>query len=52
MGGVSILVENNIESIRKEYYHTLSLKRKPSRPELWDGHTAERCLQEIIRYPK
>jgi UDP-N-acetylglucosamine 2-epimerase (non-hydrolysing) len=49
-GGASVLVGNNIERIRKEYYHTLSLQCKPSRPELWDGHTAERCLLEIIRH--
>jgi len=24
-------------------------KTKPSRPTLWDGHTAERCLQEILK---
>jgi UDP-N-acetylglucosamine 2-epimerase (non-hydrolysing) len=47
-GGASVLVGNNIERIRKEYYHTLSLECKPSRPELWDGHTAERCLDAII----
>lgn len=48
-GGASVLVGNNIERIRKEYNHTLSLDRMPSRPELWDGKTAGRCLNEIIR---
>jgi len=47
-GGVSILVGNNIENIRAEYYKTIRLKRKPVRPELWDGITAERCVKEII----
>jgi UDP-N-acetylglucosamine 2-epimerase (non-hydrolysing) len=49
-GGVSVLVGNNIERIRKEYFHTLSLKSHPSRPELWDGHTAERIISIIMKY--
>lgn len=40
-GGASVLVGNDIERIREEYFYTLSLERFPSRPELWDGHTAE-----------
>ncbi len=46
-GGASVLVGNNIERIRKEYFHTLNLNREPSRPELWDGHTAERIIRII-----
>lgn len=49
-GGASVLVGNNIERIRKEYYHTLSLVRNPSCPELWDGHTAERCVEAIVNF--
>ena len=49
-GGASILVGNNIERIRKEYFDTLSFRRKPQKPELWDGATAERCLNAIITY--
>jgi UDP-N-acetylglucosamine 2-epimerase (non-hydrolysing) len=47
-GGVSVLVGNNIEQIRKEYQIALDSDQKPKRPELWDGKTAERCLQAII----
>ncbi|NLV20344.1 MAG: UDP-N-acetylglucosamine 2-epimerase (non-hydrolyzing) [Bacteroidetes bacterium] len=43
-GGASVLVGNNIERIRNEYFNVLSLNRIPSRPELWDGHTAERII--------
>lgn len=49
-GGASVLVGNNIERIRKEFFDTLKQKRKPERPELWDGKTAERCLEAIINY--
>lgn len=51
-GGASVLVGNNIERIRKEYYHTLTLKRNPSRPELWDGHTAERIVEILMNLPE
>ena len=47
-GGASVLVGNNVERIRKEYKETLKLDKKPDRPELWDGHTAERCVKEIV----
>lgn len=49
-GGASVLVGNNIERIRKEFFDTLKQERKPERPELWDGKTAERCLQAILNY--
>jgi len=47
-GGASVLVGNNINRIREEYYNTLKLNRTPDRPELWDGNTAKRCLQAIL----
>jgi UDP-N-acetylglucosamine 2-epimerase (non-hydrolysing) len=49
-GGASVLVGNNIDRIRSEYNIALRLSRTPVRPELWDGHTAERCLKAIIEY--
>jgi len=48
-GGASILVGNDIALIRKAYFNAISQKTKPSRPALWDGHTAERCLEEILK---
>jgi UDP-N-acetylglucosamine 2-epimerase (non-hydrolysing) len=49
-GGASVLVGNNINRIRDEYYTAMTKSRNPVRPELWDGHTAERCLKEILEY--
>ncbi len=49
-GGASVLVGNNVERIQEEFMETLQMPRKPVRPELWDGHTAERCLEAILRF--
>jgi len=49
-GGASVLVGNNVERIREEFFNTLKNSRKPERPELWDGNTAERCLMEILNF--
>lgn len=48
-GGAGILVGNDIGLIRKAYQNAISQKTTPSRPPLWDGHTAERCLEEILK---
>jgi len=49
-GGASILVGNDIEKIRKVYNQTLKDERSPMRPKLWDGQTAQRCLEAILEY--
>ena len=48
-GGASVLVGNNVERIREEYHKARARERKAVRPQLWDGHTAERCLDAIIK---
>jgi len=48
-GGASYLVGNAITNIRNAYKDILTKKRTPTRPELWDGRTAQRCLDEIIK---
>jgi UDP-N-acetylglucosamine 2-epimerase (non-hydrolysing) len=47
-GGASVLVGNNIGEIEREYYKTILTSRTPQRPDLWDGNTASRCLNEIL----
>jgi UDP-N-acetylglucosamine 2-epimerase (non-hydrolysing) len=49
-GGVSVLAGNNIENIRKEFYLSLQEQRLPRHIDLWDGHTAERCLKAILDF--
>jgi UDP-N-acetylglucosamine 2-epimerase (non-hydrolysing) len=49
-GGVSVLVGNNLSRIRQEYQNTMLMRRTPSRPELWDGHSAERIVKKIVEF--
>ena len=47
-GGASVLVGNDIEKIRRAYRELSQGERKPQRPKLWDGKTAERCLEAML----
>ena len=51
-GGASVLVGNNISRIREEYKKNLKLNRTPDRPKLWDGKTAKRILEAILKSNK
>jgi UDP-N-acetylglucosamine 2-epimerase (non-hydrolysing) len=49
-GGASVLVGNSIRTIREEFLAAVRKPRVPVIPELWDGNTAERCLQAILEF--
>jgi len=48
-GGASILVGNAVEKIREAYRSQIDAPRRPMRPELWDGHAAERIAECIVK---
>ncbi|MEL6141507.1 MAG: UDP-N-acetylglucosamine 2-epimerase (non-hydrolyzing) [Bacteroidota bacterium] len=47
-GGASVLVGNNVNQIREEFFATIAKDAEPKRPELWDGQTAGRIVQAIV----
>jgi UDP-N-acetylglucosamine 2-epimerase (non-hydrolysing) len=47
-GGTSVIVGSDIEALSQEFAGSFKRPRAPFRPELWDGRTAERCVQAII----
>lgn len=49
-GGASHLVGNDVSKVRTAYHAALSSARQPARPELWDGHTAERITEELVGF--
>ena len=44
-GGASVLVGNSVELIRTGFRNSLVNRVLPKRPELWDGHTADRIVE-------
>jgi UDP-N-acetylglucosamine 2-epimerase (non-hydrolysing) len=48
--GSGYLVGNNIEKIQEKFDLCFSESSTETIPELWDGNTANRCLQAIINY--
>lgn len=50
--GASILVGTKVEDIQNGVNTILSDITTPSRPELWDGHTATRIVESIISRTK
>jgi len=46
-GGASRLVGNDVQKIAQAYRELHGMQRKPSRPKLWDGETARRCVEAL-----
>lgn len=51
-GGASVLVGNSVERIREAFNHAMLSERQPMRPELWDGNTANRIVDHLVKYGK
>lgn len=49
-GGAGYLVGNNIDNIKRDFDMIMNEARNPKIPELWDGKTAQRCLDAIFNY--
>ena len=49
-GGTVDLVDEELKTLNSTYKNLLGNKRKPTIPEKWDGNTAERCLNEILKF--
>tara|TARA_B100001996_G_scaffold66665_1_gene48388 strand:- start:1720 stop:2859 length:1140 start_codon:yes stop_codon:yes gene_type:complete len=49
-GGTVDLVDEELKSLDSTYKSLLDKKREPIIPEKWDGNTAERCLNEILKF--
>lgn len=49
-GGACTLVGNDINQIRIRYFEILKNQIKPVVPKLWDGKTADRCIEAIISH--
>ena len=48
-GGASILVGNSVAKIRESYRAQIDAPRRAMRPELWDGHAAERIVEILAQ---
>ena len=46
-GGASILVGNAVDKMRAAYHEQMAAPRRAMRPELWDGHAAERIAKVL-----
>jgi len=47
-GGTCLLAGNTPEGIMTAAQTALLMERRPSRPPLWDGHSAERIVEVFL----
>jgi UDP-N-acetylglucosamine 2-epimerase (non-hydrolysing) len=51
-GGTNQLVGTDPEHVREAFALALQQPRRPYRPPMWDGHTAERVLARLLAEPQ
>ncbi len=51
-GGTNQLVGTDPEHVREAFALALEQPRRPYRPPMWDGHTAERILARLLSEPQ
>ena len=49
-GGASVLVGEDIQKLRSEFKYLKHNQIESAIPELWDGNTATRCLDAILKF--
>ena len=49
-GGTVNLVDEELKKLNSVYMNIINKKRKPTFPEKWDGKSAQRCLNEILKF--
>ena len=49
-GGTVNVIDEELKKLDSVYMNLINKKRKPTVPEKWDGKSAQRCLDEILKF--